>query len=198
MGRTSSIEDAIKLFAMSNQLLESDLDRVESQTGVELGRKNVNTPEKDATCYPQFDEAIRTEAARMAEHYEIFYCLERSIRNLIEETLRTEAGLGWWDAGKVPALIHGEVAKRIQREVDSAVTLRSSNPIDFTTFGELGEIVKANWAVFGSLFTSQKAVEKVMSNLNIVRGPIAHCTELAPDEVERLRLSVRDWYRLME
>jgi hypothetical protein len=29
-------------------------------------------------------------------------------------------------------------------------------------------------------------------------GPIAHCAPLAEDEVVRLRLSVRDWFRLMQ
>jgi len=32
-------------------------------------------------------------------------------------------------------------------------------------------------------------------NLNTLRGPIAHCSELAQDEEIRLRLSVRDWFR---
>jgi hypothetical protein len=70
--------------------------------------------------------------------------------------------------------------------------------MDFTTFGELGEIIKANWDVFGGIFDSPKAVERVMANLNTLRAPIAHCSPLAPDEVLRLTLSVRDWFRLME
>jgi hypothetical protein len=86
----------------------------------------------------------------------------------------------------------------MQREIDSANTPRSSDPLDFTTFGELGEIIKSNWDVFGAIFTSPKAVEKVMASLNMLRGPVAHCSPLAEDEVLRLRLSVRDWFRLME
>lgn len=37
-----------------------------------------------------------------------------------------------------------------------------------------------------------------MPRLNTLRGAVAHCTPLAEDEVLRLRLSVRDWFRLME
>ena len=98
----------------------------------------------------------------------------------------------------MPETIVLEVEKRMRREVDSGVTVRSSEPIDYTTFGELGEIIKKNWSIFGSMFNSQKAMEKVMANLNTLRGPIAHCTILAEDEVIRLKLSVRDWFRLME
>lgn len=48
------------------------------------------------------------------------------------------------------------------------------------------------------MLSSPKAVERVKAALNILRGPIAHCTPLAEDEVVRLRLTVRDWFRLME
>jgi hypothetical protein len=86
----------------------------------------------------------------------------------------------------------------MQREIDTGITPRSLEPIDFTNFGELGEIIKANRDVFGSMLPSQKAVERVLANLNTLRGPIAHCSILAEDEIVRLRLSVRDWFRLME
>ena len=78
------------------------------------------------------------------------------------------------------------------------MTPRSSDELDYTTFGELSVIITCNWDIFGGLFTSKKAVEKVMSNLNSLRGPIAHCSPLAEDEVLRLQLTVRDWFRLME
>lgn len=194
----TSPADAVKLFAMANQLAENELDRVEREYAIDLGRRLPATADKDETYYPQFGQRIRNEAAAMAEHYEIFYCLEKSIRSLIHDTLVAEAGQVWWSSGRVPAKIHTDVAARMQKEIDSGVTLRSANPIDFTTFGELGEIIKGNWDVFGGAFNSQKAVERVMANLNTLRGPIAHCSPLAEDEVLRLRLSVRDWFRLME
>ena len=85
----------------------------------------------------------------------------------------------------------------MQRDLDSGVTLRSEDPLDFTTFGELGQIITGKWELFGDVFTSRKAVEKIMANLNILRGPIAHCSPLAPDEVVRLELTVRDFFRTM-
>lgn len=189
-------ENLIKLFGITNQFAELDLDRVESTFQIDLGRKKSKI-ERDNIYYPQFELQIRNEAKMMARHYEIFYCLEKSIRDLITTTLETSAGDNWWDE-KVPLIVKDEVKKRIQKDVDSGVTLRSEEKIDFTTFGELGEIIKSNWAIFGSIFNSMKAVEKVMSALNTLRGPIAHCSKLAEDEELRLQLSVRDWFRLME
>jgi hypothetical protein len=78
------------------------------------------------------------------------------------------------------------------------VSARSQAAIDYTTFGELGEIIKANWTDFKDIFRDVVALEKVISTLNVLRGPIAHCKPLAEDEVLRLHLSVRDWFRAME
>lgn len=191
-------DNYIKLFGMTNMMILNDLNAVEKQYHVELGHKPRDVEETDKEYYPQFEASIRDEAQKMAMHYELFYCLENAIRTLIKETLIAEVSLTWWEGGNVPKFVMDEVAKRIKKEAESAVTRRSLDPIDYTTFGELGEIIKNNWDIFGSIFNNQKAVESVMSRLNTLRAPIAHCSPLAEDEVMRLRLSVRDWFRLME
>lgn len=189
--------ELVKRFGMSNQLAETELDRIEKNLGIDLGRRP-ETDQWEEKYYPQFDESVRAEAAEMSKHYRIFYCLEKTIRSLIHESLEQQEGATWWDSGRVPQKLHDDVKARIQRELDAGVTLRSDNPIDFTTFGELGELIKANWDIFGGIFDSQRAVEKVLANLNLLRGPIAHCSPLAEDEVLRLELSLRDWFRMME
>jgi len=190
-------DEEIKLFAMSHQMLESELDKVEDQFKLDLCRGNEQETTKDEQYYPQFGEAIRAEAASMAKHYEIFYCLEKSIRDLIRGKLSAEKGTDWWNQG-VPVTVKNNVEGNIKRELDSGVTQRSTEKIDYTTFGELGEIVRSNWQIFSDTFNSQKAFDKIMTSLNILRGPIAHCCPLAEDEVARLRLTLKDWFRLME
>src|SRR6266852_2636186 len=108
---------------------------------------------------------------------------------MITEMLESVEPGKWWDPKRIPQNIFEEVASRMKKERDAGVTVRSDEPIDYTNFGELGEIIKKNWDVFGSVFDSQRAVEKVMNSLNVVRGPIAHCSPLSEDEVVRLRLS---------
>lgn len=190
--------ETIKLFAISNQLVETDLDRVERELGLDLGRGHVASLKADETYYPQLDQDIRAEAARMSEHYEVFYALEKSIRRLVVDALQSVHGATWWDVAVILPVVKSSTEERIQREIDTGMTPRSDERIDFTTFGELGQIIKSNWDVFGGIFTSSKAVERVIASLNTLRGPIAHCSPLADDEVVRLRLSVRDWFRLME
>ncbi len=133
----------------------------------------------------------------MGKHYEVFYCLEKSIRKLIAEKLEAQHGETWWNT-RVPQPVRDNANINMQREIDSGVTSRSEAGIDFTTFGELGEIVRSNWDDFDAIFSSQKAFTKIMTSLNMLRAPIAHCCPLAEDEVVRLRLTVKDWFRLME
>ena len=130
----------------------------------------------------------------MAPHYEVFYSLEKTVRALVADTLSDEQP-EWWKE-LVPPQVRTEAEARQQREVDTGITPRSDDPIDFTTFGELGQIIIGNWGVFEQTFSSRKAVERVTANLNTLRAPIAHCSPLADDEVDRLRLSVRAWFRL--
>ena len=196
-----ALEDKIKSFGMTNMLIETDLDKIQNRYDVRLREGRDATKEgKDIeeTYFPQFEEELRREASYMAKNYELFYCLEKTIRSQISDLLEDIHGDEWWNDTVVPQHIVGEVKKRIQREREAGITPRSLEPLDYTNFGELGEIIKKNWSIFASVFNNVKAVEKVMFNLNTLRNPIAHCSMLAEDEKLRLELSLRDWFRLSE
>jgi len=193
-----SADTLIRSFGMTGFLVTSELANIEKAFGVELGHTPKLAPDKETDYYPQFEQNIRYEASEMAAHYEVFYCLEKSIRKLITETMEEEEGEQWWGSGRVNSTISEEVERRIKQEVDSGVTKRSLEELDYTTFGELSVIITTNWDIFGAIFNSRKAVEKVMSNLNTLRGPIAHYSRLSNDEIIRLRLTVSDWFRMMQ
>jgi hypothetical protein len=189
-------QERLRLFGLSHPALERELDKVEKTLQLDLQRSDPGEHD-DEDYYPQFARALRQEASEMGRHYEVFYCLEKSIRTLIAETLQSTHGDTWWQM-RIPQPVRDNAASNMQREIDSGVTQRSDDEIDFTTFGELGEIVRSNWADFDAIFSSQKAFTKIMTSLNMLRGSIAHCCPLAEDEIVRLRLTVKDWFRLME
>ena len=191
-----NIVSKIKLFTLANSLTENTLDKIEKEFDLDLGREDsIEFNRKE--YYIQFSSNFRHEAKEMAEHYEVFYCLEKSIRNLVMQLMFEKYGEKWWD-DKVTPDIQKNVDENIKREEESGFTQRSESKIDYTTFGELSQIVNANWDAFSDLFRNQRAFQKIMSNLNQLRGPIAHCCPLAADEVVRLEITVKDWFRLME
>ncbi|NKJ74583.1 hypothetical protein GFL38_20390 [Rhizobium leguminosarum bv. viciae] len=194
-----ALAEKIKSFGMTNQMIAEDISAIERRYNIELGHIRGQSDMVESDYYPQLDAAVRAEGAIMARHYEVFYSLERSIRALVRDTLITDTqNEDWWNSSKVPQGIKDEVTKRIQKELDAGVSRRSQDALDYTTFGELSDIINSSWSLFGSLFNSRKGLEKVFASLNALRNPIAHCCPLAEDEELRLRITVRDWFRLME
>nr|WP_298096750.1 Swt1 family HEPN domain-containing protein [uncultured Shinella sp.] len=192
----SSQSDRIRLFALNNLAIEAAIQRVERDYEVDLGHVPPTKEKIDETYYPQFEEKIRREAADMSAHYRVFYCLENSIRSLVIDVLFEKYGEQWWDL-TVPENVRNHVASTRKKEKEFGVSVRSQEAIDYTTFGELSEIIKSNWGDFSDIFQDVKALERVTATLNVLRGPIAHCKPLAEDEVVRLHLSIRDWFRAM-
>jgi hypothetical protein len=197
MNKSEQAANLVRLFGMTNLQVQEELSQLQNKLGFEIGLADQGKEDFDEEYYPQFTSQIRSEAKRMSGHYEVFYCLERSIRELIRQKFIAAKGAGWWDSC-VPLETKKNAANAQQKEIDSGVTPRSDDLLDYTTFGELSEIITKNWDVFGDLFSSPRAVQRVMFNLNVIRGPIAHCSELVEDEVLRLQMSVKDWFRLME
>lgn len=190
-------EEAIKLFGLNNLIVESGIRKIEREHNVDLGHRDSRERGIDQTYYPQFSERVRSEASRMSTNYEIFYCLENSIREIIVQRLEEQHGIDWWN-NSVPESVRKNAEGNRKKELSSGVTPRSTDLIDFTNFGELGEVIKANWDIFGEMFRDVRAVEKVLATLNTLRAPIAHCKALAEDEELRLHLGLRDWFRQME
>jgi hypothetical protein len=198
--KNSAVLDKVRAFGMSNQMALADLSRISTEYMIDLRPNESSTSTAvDDEYYSQFTMAARAEAAEMAKHYQVFYCLERSIRDFVSSTIQGAGNEpGWWSTNRIPERIRNDVTARIGKEIDTGMSRRSDEEIDYTTFGELSQIITSNWDVFGGIFKSPRAVERVMGNLNSLRAPIAHCCLLGEDEKIRLTLSVRDWFRLME
>lgn len=99
---------------------------------------------------------------------------------------------------RVPQGVLDEVKKNRTREAQAAVSIRSEDDIDYTTFGQLVDIILENWSDFAGMLSDQSAVSRILCALNMLRGTIAHCGVLAEDEVDWLKLAIRDWFRVLE
>lgn len=168
-----------------------------SQNDFSPRKKRIANMELDRTGFNQsFEQSIINEADLMMECYKSFYCLERSIRQMIKTEMIEAYGENWWD--KVDFYVRENVSKNINYELDTAHTKRSDHNIDYTTFGGLRKIINSNWDVFQSKFSRNlTSVNEVMIDLNRLRVPIAHCTPLAYKELKRLAIRMDDWFDLL-
>src|SRR5262245_11007483 len=110
----------IRAFGMTGLQISLALSNIEQQFGVELGHDQ-KAPGRKAAEYEQFEVALRSEAARMSEFYEIFYCLENSVRKLVEDILMEAEGADWWNSARVnEKSIREQAAARRKKEIGSA------------------------------------------------------------------------------
>jgi len=146
------MEHSIKYFGLNNVAVEHDLRRVAREKKILL-RPSRNKTKRD-DYYPQITEQIRHDAAVMAQHYELFYCLEVSIRDVVRARLLESDKDTWWEK-HVPQFIRDNAAANKKKETEAGVTPRSDDWLCYTNFGELGQIITSNWSLFSDMFTDQ-------------------------------------------
>lgn len=177
-----SLADELKLFGMQNLLLETELHKLETR-GIQI--EHTKTIVKaEVVDVDLFENTIMKEARKMADFYVLYYAIENSIRRLISETLEEKYGPTWW-AAKVPEKVRPEVEKKQKEERESAMVIRSEDPLTYTNFGELIDIFAANWADFSDILRSEKSMRVTLSQLNKVWNLVAHSGRLHQDEIDR-------------
>jgi len=193
MNDDQPISNQLKVFAIQNMMLESDLSKLE-KSGIEIG--HLQTLRKDEVVDTElFDNDIRKQARKMADFYVLYFCLENSIRRLISERLKEKYDANWWE-DKVPDGVKNSVKEKQQKEKDSIFSIRSEDPLTYTNFGELIDIFNANWDDFSDTIRSKKAMQQSLGQFNQIRNVIAHSCELNDDEITRFELLIKDWLRI--
>jgi energy-converting hydrogenase A subunit M len=183
----------LKTFGMQSLMVEADLSRLE-RDGLDLGHARTLST-KQVVDVELFEADILRQARKMADFYVIYYSLENTIRRLIRGVLHEVVGVDWWTQ-RVPEGVRNSVADKQAKEKDSVMAIRSDDPMAYTNFGELIDILNANWDDFADGIRSKKAMQQTLSQMNQVRNIIAHSCELPDDEITRFELLVRDWLRI--
>ena len=131
----------------------------------------------------------------MVDLYYLLFCLENSIRKLIINRLKEKYASVWWDT-KVPETVRKNVLRKQNDEKDTPFSERSEEPIYYTDFKDLIEIIEANWGDFSDTFRSIESIKSTLKTLNVLRRPIAHNSILEEDEILRFKLHIKDWVRI--
>jgi energy-converting hydrogenase A subunit M len=190
---TNELSDRLLVFGMKNILLEGALQDLESK-GIDTGHPP-STSKEQTVDTEMFEHDILVRARRMADFYVLYFALENSVRRLITEVLSERYGTEWW-AKAVPQGVRNSVEQKQKEERETAMSIRSDDPLAYSNFGELIDIVNSNWDEFAEVLRSQRAVQDTLSQFNKIRNIIAHSCELNDDEIARFALLIRDWIRI--
>lgn len=190
----SKFEKKLEHFAFKNLMLETDLINLE-ESGIDL--QHIDTiSQKDIVDKDLFEQDILASARKMARFYVFYFAFENSIRRLITGRLEENHGINWWDL-KAPQGVKNNVRDNQKKEKETAMAIRSDSPLDYANFGELIDIISANWDDFSDTIRSKKAMESVISQFSKIRNVIAHSGELEEDDIFRLKLLIKDWFRIL-
>ncbi len=110
-------------------------------------------------------------------------------------SLQEKKGEKWEE--KLPATVRKNAKKRRESATeDSWLEGEKSDLLAFAEFGDLAQIMIANWDLFVVL-PSQHWLRQRMDEIEKVRHFIAHNRMLLPSEFERLYMYIGDWNRVI-
>jgi hypothetical protein len=166
------------------------------ETGV-LVEPPVSGDRQGSTILDEFDMNARIKAKRMGRIYELLFCLENSMRELIERTLKEAGDLAEWTDG-----IKADILKSARRREEQDQEARWHGPrgesvLNYLDFPDLGEIILNRWDDFQDLLGDRRWVERYFGEMNPTRRALAHTGDLTDFDVERMEMRVREWLRVV-
>lgn len=141
---------------------------------------------------------VRLKARQMGVVYELLYCLENSVRELVRTTLMETVGADdWWEKG-VPELIRKSAEKR-KSDDESARWHgpRGGSLLNYVDFAHLGETILDRWEDFEDLLGDKDWVANYFKEINRTRRALAHTGELSQHDVEWMEMRVSQWLRVV-
>jgi hypothetical protein len=150
---------------------------------------------------PILPGAVIADAVRMARVYPLTYVFENSVRELIVRVMKKNYGNHWWKAPMVPGSVLRDAAKT--REKEKGVPWhgeRGTHQIHYTTIDNLLSIITSNenWKLFAPILGEQNGVQYLIQIIELSRHTIAHHNPLATEDIDRLKLDITAWQRMLQ
>jgi hypothetical protein len=141
------------------------------------------------------DKVRRAVAA--SEGYKLFFVFESYLRELIVEVLSKEKeNETWWD--KVPLDVQTEVSKLEEtEEIKSWMALGSRDKSTLMTLPQLLRVIDVNWKGGFDEVVRDKGLIQEARLLVHLRNTICHMSAISAEELERIRQTMRDWFRIV-
>jgi hypothetical protein len=144
---------------------------------------------------PLLPEAVK-EAGQAAEAYKLFFVFETYLRELIVDVLSKDPAVNWWD--KVQQPVKDEVAKLEEtEEVKAWMAVGSRDRSALMTYPQLLAVIDHNWKGTFDDVVRDKALVQAARTISHLRNTICHMTSIPPEEVDRVRQTIRDWFRMV-
>lgn len=135
-------------------------------------------------------------AIQAADTYKLFFVFEGYLREFVVEVLSRDAATSWWD--KVPKDVQDEVVKlEDTEEAKSWMALGSRGKSALLTYPQLLRTMEHAWKDgFDDIVRDRTLIQEARL-IGHLRNTICHMTEIPAEETERVRQTMRDWFRVV-
>lgn len=129
-----------------------------------------------------------------AEAYKLFFVFERYLLDFVVEVLTKDGVQDWWP--KVPKDVQDELTKLEETEdAKSWMALGSRNKSALMTYPQILRVIDHCWKDHFEDLIRDKALIQQARLIGHLRNTICHMTPIPEEEVERVRQTMRDWFR---
>lgn len=144
---------------------------------------------------PLLPDHVR-RATSAAEAYRLFFVFENFLRKFVLEVLSKDASRSWWEL--VPPDVKADVEKLEQtEEVKSWMALGSRDKSALMTFPQLLRVIDHAWKDgFVDLVRDKSLIQEARLIVHL-RNTICHMSEIPDEEIDRIRQTMRDWFRVV-
>ena len=133
---------------------------------------------------------------RAALVYRLFFVFENFLRRFVFQSLSEAEPEKWWN--KVPTDVQREVEELEKREDSKQwMSLEARDKISLTTFPQLLRIVEHRWKEEFEEIVLDKSLIQAGRHIGHLRNAICPMTDIPDEEIERVRQTMRDWFRVM-
>jgi hypothetical protein len=166
----------------------------------ELSRDPKLRPADTLPLSPEYDLADLlpmevTAAFGASAAYRYLFVFENYLRTLVVDVL-TKLGPAWWDL--VPEDVRGEVGKLEEMEETKRwMALGSRDRSALLTYPQLIRVIDANWKPHFMDLVRDKALLHSARALVHSRNTIGHMSNISDEELDRVRQTMRDWFRMV-
>lgn len=156
--------------------------------------KEVPHESPDLSSTPLIDNEDLDDLNLMRELYSVLYCLENSVRRVIEKVLRKKLGADWWEHASNASMKKKHEQRKKNEEENKWLPVRANlGPLYSLDWSDLVTLMRQHEAEFLPLIGSIKFVHRI-EDLGQLRHVVAHNGVLRDKRnVERIKVYFGDW-----
>lgn len=131
-----------------------------------------------------------------SETYKLFFVFENYLREFVIEVLSSDPARTWWD--RLPSDVREEVTRLEETEgAKSWMAVGSRDKSALMTYPQLLKVMDHCWKdAFEDLVRDKTLIQEARLIAHL-RNTTCHMTSVPDEEVERVRQTMRDWFRVV-